>query len=59
MQTLPLVTHSSLDEIVAWRNGVGVSVEDFLADVTYLATLLPAGKHVLNVCRDRYHFTVG
>lgn len=59
MQTLPLVTHNSFDEIVAWRNGVAVTVEDFLADVTYLATLLPAGKHVLNVCRDRYHFTVG
>ncbi|MEO6117933.1 MAG: AMP-binding protein, partial [Methylotenera sp.] len=59
MQTLPLVTHRSFDEIVAWRNGTAITVENFLADVTYLATQLPAGKHILNVCRDRYHFTVG
>ncbi|HYN55357.1 MAG TPA: AMP-binding protein [Methylotenera sp.] len=59
MQTLPLVTHSSFDEIIAWRNGTAITVENFLADVTYLATKLPAGKHILNVCRDRYHFTVG
>lgn len=59
MQTLPLITHSSLDEIVAWRNGAAITVEDFLADVEQLVALLPAGKHILNVCRDRYHFTVG
>ncbi|MBC7696747.1 MAG: acyl-CoA synthetase [Bacteroidia bacterium] len=59
MQTLPLVTHRSLNEIVAWRNGTAITVERFLADVEYLAALLPASKHVLNVCRDRYHFAVG
>ena len=59
MQTLPLVTHRSLNEIVAWRNGIAITVENFLADVEYLAALLPASKHVLNVCRDRYHFAVG
>ncbi|MDP1659143.1 MAG: AMP-binding protein [Methylotenera sp.] len=59
MQTLPLVTHTSLDKIVARHKGTAISVEKFLADAEYLATLLPAGKHVLNICRDRYHFTVG
>lgn len=59
MQTLPLVTHTSLDKIVAWRKGSAISVEKFLADAQYLATLLPHGKHVLNICRDRYHFAVG
>ncbi len=59
MHTLPLITHSSPDAIVAWRNGIAITVENFLAEVEYLATLLPAGKHVLNVCRDRYHFAVG
>lgn len=58
MQTLPLLTHNALDEIVAWRNGTAISVERFLADVECLAALLPPNKHVLNVCRDRYHFTV-
>ncbi|MES2637262.1 MAG: AMP-binding protein, partial [Pseudomonadota bacterium] len=59
MQTLPLITHSSLDKTIAWRNGKAISVQRFLADVDDLAALLPAGKHILNVCRDRYHFTVG
>ncbi|MDP3334882.1 MAG: AMP-binding protein, partial [Methylococcaceae bacterium] len=38
---------------------MAISVEKFLMDVAYLAILLPHGKHVLNICRDRYHFTVG
>lgn len=59
MQTLPLITHNALDKTIAWRKGTAISVEKFLADIDYLAALLPAGKHILNVCRDRYHFTVG
>lgn len=59
MLTLPLVTHTSLDKIVAWHKGTAISVEAFLTDVAYLVTLLPHDKHVLNICRDRYHFTVG
>lgn len=59
MRTLPLVTHTSLDKTVAWRKGTAIPVEKFLADVEFLAALLPPGKHVLNICRDRYHFTVG
>jgi len=59
MQTLPLVTHNSLDKIIAWNKDTAISVEKFLADVHYLAALLPSGKHMLNLCRDRYHFTVG
>lgn len=59
MQNHPLITHKSQDSIIAWRDGVAISVARFLVDVHYLATLLPEGKHILNVCRDRYHFTVG
>lgn len=59
MRTLPLVTHTSLDKIVAWHKGTAISVEAFLSDVAYLVTLLPHDKHVLNICRNRYHFTVG
>lgn len=59
MPTLPLLTHTSLDKIVAWHKGTAITVERFLADVAYLAALLPPGKHLLNICRDRYHFTVG
>jgi len=59
MQTLPLVTHNSLDKIIAWHKGTPVSVQTFLADAEHLAALMPAGKHVLNVCSNRYHFAVG
>lgn len=59
MQTLPLISHSSLEATIAWHKGKAISVEKFLADASYLATLLPAGKHMLNLCRNRYHFTVG
>lgn len=59
MQKLPLISHSALNKIIAWRKGSPVLVEQFLADVAYLAKVLPSGKHVLNVCRDRYHFAVG
>jgi len=34
-------------------------VRHFLADVTRVAASLPASGHVLNVCADRYRFTVG
>jgi acyl-coenzyme A synthetase/AMP-(fatty) acid ligase len=59
MQKLPLITHSALNKTISWRKGAPILVERFLADVAYLAATLPAGKHVLNVCRDRYHFAVG
>ena len=59
MQKLPLIAHSAFDKTIAWRKGAPVLVEQFLTDVAYLAAALPAGKHVLNVCRDRYHFAVG
>jgi 4-coumarate--CoA ligase (photoactive yellow protein activation family) len=59
MQKLPLVSHASLDDTIAWRKNTAITVSQFLADVAALANLLPEGQHVLNVCRDRYHFAVG
>jgi acyl-coenzyme A synthetase/AMP-(fatty) acid ligase len=59
MQKLPLVSHSSLQQTIAWRKNTAITVGQFLADVAALASILPAGQHVLNVCRDRYHFAVG
>lgn len=55
----PLLTHQSLDQTVAWYRGRPVSAAKFLADVGRMAIAMPAGSHVLNVCHDRYHFTVG
>jgi len=56
---LPLLGHTSLDEIFAYRPDGAVRVRDFLADVQALAAQLPAGRYLLNVCQDRYRFTVG
>ncbi|TKC86997.1 beta-hydroxyacyl-ACP dehydratase [Trinickia terrae] len=59
MPSFPLVSHSSLDETIAWCDGAPVSVRVFLADVARLAAALPQGGHVFNACKDRYRFAVG
>jgi acyl-coenzyme A synthetase/AMP-(fatty) acid ligase len=56
---LPLLAHASLDAPVAWRAGQALTVARFLADAERVAARMPAGSHVLNVCSDRYRFTVG
>ena len=45
--------------MVAYRSGVPVDARHFIADVARVAATLPAGGHVLNICADRYRFTVG
>ncbi|TWG85968.1 acyl-coenzyme A synthetase/AMP-(fatty) acid ligase [Cupriavidus gilardii J11] len=57
--TLPLLAHTRADAIVAYRQHGPVAAARFLADVRRLAAALPPGRHVLNVCRDRYLFAVG
>ncbi len=59
MTTLPLLTHASPDSIVAWREGQAVTRNTFLAEVRQLVALLPADTHLLNLCSDRYRFSVG
>ncbi len=57
--SLPLVSRLQPTDTVAWCDGHAVSVADFVADVAHLRAALPAGRHVLNVCGDRYRFLVG
>src|SRR5882757_1307283 len=59
MDAIALLSHPSPASIVAYRSGVGITARQFLADAALLAQRLPQGKHVLNVCADRYRFTVG
>ena len=59
MTSVPLLGHASLDDIFAWRPSGTVRVRDFLAEVAALAERLPAGNNLLNICQDRYRFTVG
>lgn len=56
--TLPLIAPRSLDAVVAWRGSTPVSVRQFLGEVEHVAGQLPPGRHVLNLCGDRYRFTV-
>lgn len=59
MNGVPLLGHASLNDVFAWRPAGPVRVRDFLAEVEALAAQLPAGNNLLNVCQDRYRFTVG
>lgn len=59
MPFLPLVSHVSPDSIVAWCADGPVTLRRFLAEARRLAGLFPAGNHLLNLCADRYRFSVG
>ena len=59
MPSSPLVAHRSPESIVAWRAAGAVTLRDFLTDVKTLAAHLHAGRHLLNLCTDRYRFSVG
>lgn len=59
MTAFPLLGHAGLDAIFAHRPDGPVQVREFLADVLALAARLPPNRHLLNVCQDRYRFTVG
>jgi acyl-coenzyme A synthetase/AMP-(fatty) acid ligase len=59
MSSLPLVSHVSPDSIVAWRADGAVTLRQFLAEVSQLVARFPAGNHLLNMCSDRYRFSVG
>lgn len=56
---IPLLAHGSPASVIAYRGGAPITTRQFLADASALATLLPAGTHVLNTCADRYRFAVG
>ncbi len=59
MSSFPLVTHPHAHDLLADGQDGLITVAQFLADVRQLAAVLPPGRHVLNVCVDRYRFAVG
>ena len=59
MSQFPLLSHASPDSIIAWRAEGAVTLRQFLAEVHQLAAQFPAGGHLLNMCSDRYRFSVG
>lgn len=59
MISAPLVRGFSPGATFAYRQGRRISVEQFLEDVARLAASLPEQPYLLNLCADRYHFSVG
>jgi acyl-coenzyme A synthetase/AMP-(fatty) acid ligase len=59
MASLPLIRGFGDGAVVGYRGGRAVRADEFLRDVSRLARILPVRSTVLNVCADRYHFTVG
>jgi len=59
MTGYPLLRASPPGSTFASRDGTPISVETFLNDLVSLAAVLPSRRHVVNLCRDRYHFAVG
>src|SRR5450759_5008722 len=55
---LPLGIRSA-NCLTSARNCRAIEAQQFLADVRQLAERMPSGKHLLNVCVDRYRFSVG
>ena len=56
---LPLLKFAQPDRVFAWRDGRPLCVAKFLADVQTVAAMLPASRHAVNLCEDRYAFLVG
>ena len=59
MAVSPLISHSSRASVYAYRDGAAITVAQFLHDVEKLAQQLPDRHYILNLCTDRYRFSVG
>ncbi len=55
---LPFLSPRDLDAPLAWCGGTPVSARQFLCDVAQMAERLPAQGAALNLCVDRYRFSV-
>lgn len=53
-----LINHKP-DQTIAWRQDRPISAATFNSDVLHLSQALPPGRHLLNLCEDRYRFMVG
>lgn len=58
MTMLPLLPDTPPGAVLAYRNARPVDRLEFLGHILAMAERLPDGDHVLNLCMDRYWFTV-
>lgn len=54
----PLTSHAPAATLALTPDGP-VSAARFIAEAQWLASRLPAGRHILNFCQDRYRFMTG
>ena len=59
MVGVPLVRHGDGEAVLAYQGMRSITVGGFLRDVAALARTLPDRPHILNLCSDRYRFSVG
>jgi len=57
-ERVPLVLGDDPERCLIRHDGRCVSVRDFLREVTAVAAQLPAARHAVNLCVDRYRFLV-
>jgi acyl-coenzyme A synthetase/AMP-(fatty) acid ligase len=55
----PLIVRRDLGTTIAWRDGAPISAAQFIADAQQLAQRLPARGRPVNLCQDRYLYTLG
>lgn len=56
---IPLIGHTDLDAVLAYRGARPISAAQYIADVLRVAAALPAEQYLVNFCNDRYNFAVG
>jgi acyl-coenzyme A synthetase/AMP-(fatty) acid ligase len=53
------ISHADAADTLAYRGARRITAAQFLADVERIAAQLPQRRHLVNLCADRYRFTVG
>lgn len=59
MVMIPLIQHVGSGSVIAYCEGRPVHAAQFLQDVASLAQTLPDKSYILNLCTNRYRFSVG
>jgi acyl-coenzyme A synthetase/AMP-(fatty) acid ligase len=59
MADIPLIRNFDAGAVFAYRDRRPIRVEEFLGEVRRLADFLPDRRYVINLCADRYQFSVG
>ena len=55
---IPLFAHQDLQAIFAYKQDKAITCHDFLNDVNTIMQKLSSGLYLINLCEDRYYFTV-